>query len=275
MSRLKSILSFGRKHPIAALSIALGALGMAELGQNAHKLWLVHLGFGVTYVILLVPLMWGILRLLRWKPETDEDQKAPIVAVIILCFVFIVIVIPFHWDKVSSLKSESMTIPMPAPQPAAQAQINAGKTESEPDKSKVSEPSKQVPGTHKPPLNLKQRATSFANEFYGWVDKKDKDAPPLIIIDEGQHQVDNAYQMGRRSAYWAQVRDEYDTKNFGPRAMALKEEIAKCGIDVERRPGATNPLIFGNIGSARNNALLFRQFAVELPDSDKDLRCKK
>jgi hypothetical protein len=104
MSRLKSILSFGRKHLVAALSVALGALAMAGLGQNAHRLWLVHLGFGVTYLILLVPLVWGISRLLKWKPEHIDDEKAPIVAVIILCCLFIVIVIPFHVDKMASLR---------------------------------------------------------------------------------------------------------------------------------------------------------------------------
>jgi hypothetical protein len=104
---LKSILTFGRKHPVAVLSVALGAVGMAGLGQNAHRFWLVHLGFGVTYLILLVPLIWGISRLLRWKPKDVDDERAPVVAVIILCCVFIVIVIPFHWDKVASLRSEN------------------------------------------------------------------------------------------------------------------------------------------------------------------------
>jgi hypothetical protein len=115
MSRLKSILSFGRNHPIAALSTALGALAMAGLGQGAHRVWLVHLGFCVTYLILSIPLAWGILKLLRWGSNGADEEKAAVVAVILLCFLFIVIVIPFHWDKMSSLRGASAAVPSKPP----------------------------------------------------------------------------------------------------------------------------------------------------------------
>jgi len=150
----------------------------------------------------------------------------------------------------------------------AQAQIDAGKTEAKPpDKPTVTQAH-----LHKPALSLKQRTTSFANEFYGWVASKDKEVPGVVVTGDAKT---DAYEAGKRERYTEEIRDEYDKKNFGPRAKALEHELAKCGIDIEHRALATNPLILGNLGSAMNNALLFRQFAVELPDSDKDLNCKK
>lgn len=107
ISGLKALLSFGRKHLIAVLSIALGALAMAGLGQNAHRLWLVHLGFGVTYLILLTPLIWGIARLLGGIQRETDEERSPVVGVVLLCGLFILIVIPFHSDKVDSLKIEN------------------------------------------------------------------------------------------------------------------------------------------------------------------------
>jgi len=92
---------------------------MAGLGQNAHHLWLVHLGFCVTYFILLVPLIWGIVRLLQWNSAAgtgdSDDEKAPVIAVIILCVVFIAIVVPFHLDKVASLRNEPKPAQPPVP----------------------------------------------------------------------------------------------------------------------------------------------------------------
>jgi hypothetical protein len=61
-------------------------------------------------LILVIPLIWGIAKLIGWKPGEGEsdNERAPVAAVVILCCLFILIVIPFHLDKLASLTSENV-----------------------------------------------------------------------------------------------------------------------------------------------------------------------
>jgi len=191
-----SLAFFVRNHLLTVLAIALGTLAMAGLGQNAHQLWLVHVGFGITYLLLLLPIGWGILKLLGILSSAGEE-RTPVIGVITLCCLFILVLIPFHWDKVSSLKES----------------LNSRNS-----------------GPALPEGNLKERALAFADEiveFYlqnGW---KDRDTGPLphrtpsgnLITGHmpfGDPQGMQDWRRGRshlfRFKYWTRVhemRDEF------------------------------------------------------------------
>lgn len=123
--------------------------------------------------------------------------------------------------------------------------------------------------------SLKRRTAEIANEFSRWAEAKRKGAPETTIIHDGTRasEQSNDYQLARAAVYDDQAREEYDRKNFGPRVMAIVEVLKRCGIDVQSRAFWTNPIMMGNLGTAQQNALILRQIAVELPDTDAELKC--
>jgi hypothetical protein len=96
---LEMLTSSKWKHPLGFIALWLGlALAMASLAQNAHSIFLVHLGFGLTYLFLLLALLWII------NACANATTKAGWVLAFLLIVAGIGATVLFHIDKIRSLR---------------------------------------------------------------------------------------------------------------------------------------------------------------------------
>lgn len=112
---------FHWKHPGVLVGIFVAvALGMFTLGQGAHSRFLVHLGFGVAYLSLLLGVMWGIGAwinsdhwenshpgLYKWDKDNIKSYRRSqwlgSIGIFVVFAFFVWITVLFHLDKLSSL----------------------------------------------------------------------------------------------------------------------------------------------------------------------------
>lgn len=119
--------------------------------------------------------------------------------------------------------------------------------------------------------SLKQRTGDFGTLLYDWVLNWEKVEPSPTIIQDGRHERYNEEQTDRYVEFNKRISRDYQD-NFAPKAMALRSEIERCGIDLSKR-NWTNPSTVGNLTVAKNIALAFRAIAEELPENDSELKC--
>jgi hypothetical protein len=104
-------------HPLVLIPVCVGvAVAMAGMAQNAHTIFLVHLGFSITYLFLFLAFLWWLNS---WKtsdgakssPNTAKLRSAAISVIFLLS---IAVTGLYHADKVQSLKPTTQILAAPS-----------------------------------------------------------------------------------------------------------------------------------------------------------------